>query len=211
MRWVTSISLLLMVAGCTSGGGLSATTQPVTYQNLATTQPSYWLNQPTVASASATDFARLWAAAEQVSRNFLFRLDRQDYRSGVLTTIPLVSAQWFEPWRQDVYTAHDRLESSLATIRRTIEFDFTNNFDGTYTATPKVLIERASIAEIRITSVTSYSRVFNPAPKPKDVASGTSESDQGINLVQRYWFATGRDLKFEAVLADAVKDELRTP
>ena len=211
MRWILPVCISLVLCGCIVHQQNPAATQPATFADLATTQPSYWFAKPAVSSVTAADFDRLWAAAEQVSRDYQFRLDRQDYRAGVLTTFPLISAQWFEPWRQDVYNRHDWAESSIATIRRTIEFDFSRNPDGTFSAAPKVLVERETISEIRITAVTNYHNVFNNAAKPKEQPNGTIESDQGLNIPARYWYAEGRDQQFEIALGEAVKAELKKP
>ncbi|MBV8781750.1 MAG: hypothetical protein JO353_10170 [Phycisphaerae bacterium] len=209
MRWAVPISLLFIAAGCITHMQNPATTQPVTFQDLSTTQPTFWLQQPAAASVSSPSFDRLWSAAEQVARNYLFSLDRQDYRQGVLTTVPLVSAQWFEPWRRDLNTLHDYEESNLASIRRTIRVDFVNNQDGTFTATPRVIVERKTMAEIRITAITSYRSVFVPAAKARDQQVGTTESDLGVQLPRQYWYALGRDQNFERVIADKMEQQLK--
>jgi hypothetical protein len=200
--------LLAIASGCILHPQNPAATQPVTVLDLSTTQPSYWLSQSPTAQVSAANFEQLWRASEQTCRNHLFTLDREDYRTGVLTTVPLVSAQWFEPWRGDVWTIHDVEESSSATIRRTLYFNFSRNGDGSYTCTPRVIVERQTIAERRITSVTDYVNVFNTARDPNDQQHGTLESDLGFILPTRYWYVLGRDPAFERVLADDVRQEL---
>jgi hypothetical protein len=192
--------------GCITHPQNPAATQPPTAVNPATTQPSYWLDQPAPANAQADDFQRLWSASEDVARDFLFRLDRQDFRAGLLTTRPMVSAQWFEPWRRDVRTAKDRNESSLATIRRTIRFEFAQEAEGgAYRVTPKVLVERQSMAEQRITSSVVYQQYFRRPLRPQDRPRGTRESDVGIYLPNRYWYPIGRDQAFEKALAEAIQ------
>ena len=218
MKWLYALSPVFCVAGVFSVAGLiggcimhpmnPAATQPATVLDLNTTQPSYWLGQPPVGTASSADFDRLWKASEQTARNFLFTLDREDYRSGELTTVPLVSAQWFEPWRRDVYTVHDIEESSMATIRRTIYFNFTRAGDGTYTVAPRVIVERATIAEKRITAVVNYTDIFNNPRDPTQAQHGTLESDLGYNLPPRYWYVLGRDPAFEKVLAENIRSRI---
>src|SRR5579872_7398782 len=95
------LSVLLLAAGCITEAQHPAATQPSTWQDPSTTQPSYWLNQPAEVTIHGDDFEKLWKACEQSARDYMFQLDRQDYRSGLLTTVPLTSAQWFELWRQD--------------------------------------------------------------------------------------------------------------
>ncbi len=203
------LSVLLLAAGCITEAQHPAATQPSTWQDPSTTQPSYWLNQPAEVTIHGDDFEKLWKACEQSARDYMFQLDRQDYRSGLLTTVPLTSAQWFELWRQDVKTINDAELSSIATIRRTATFQFQKNPDGSYDVTPRVLVERQTIAEKRITSVTTYSGIFALARDPNDNPSGTPESDQGIIIRPRYWYALGRDAALERDLARSVEKKLR--
>ncbi len=186
------------------------TTQGATDVSLATTQPAYWLDQPATAAATAADFQRLWDASEDVARDFLFRLDRQDYRAGVLTTRPMVSAQWFEPWRREVRSWDDRAESSLATIRRSVRFEFERVGEGdAYRVTPNVLVERQTLAEQRITSVVAYRQFFTRPVRPELRQRGTRESDVGIFLPNRYWYPTGRDAELERALAEAIQKKVK--
>jgi hypothetical protein len=214
MRWIWPICVVCLIEGCLIGGCIThpqdpAATQPVTMMDLATTQPSYWLQQPAVGTVTSADFDRLWNACAHTARSHLFTLDRQDYRSGELTTAPLVSAQWFEPWRHDVHTLHDVEESSMATICRTIYFNFARNGDGTYTVAPKVLVQRQAISEKRITAVVNYTSLFNSTRDPEDRQQGTLESDLNFIIPPRYWYVLRRDPAFEKVLAEEVRDQMR--
>ena len=207
-RFHLVLLLAAALAGCVTQPQNPAATQPATAIDLATTQPSYWLDQPAPASATSHDFQRLWTASEGVARDFLFRLDRQDFRAGLLTTRPMVSAQWFEPWRREVRTAKDRNESSLATVRRTIRFQFDRLDDGSYRVTPRVLVERQSLAEQRITSSVVDQGYFRRPLRSQDRPRGTRESDVGVLLPNRYWYPIGRDAALEKALAEAVQKEV---
>jgi len=203
------IFLPLFLVGCMSEPQHPATTQPATVMKpLATTQPAYWYDQPALATADSADFQKLWDACEDVARDFLFKLDRIDYRAGVLTTVPMASAQWLEPWRRDARTLYDVEESSLATIRRSIRFEFEKQADDTWQVAPKVLVERQTIAEQRITSVVLYRQVFSPAVSPRFRPSGSHEADVGIQLPARYWYPLRRDSEFERAIAQAVQKKL---
>jgi hypothetical protein len=170
--------------------------------------PAYWISQPATATVSGADFQRMFHACEHVARDFLFKLDRIDYREGVLTTQPMVSAQWFEPWRRDAPTGYDCAESSIATIRRTIRFEFTRQPDDTWEVAPKVLIERQAISEKRITAVVRYRNVFSAPAGTSYRPYGTRESDVGVMLPERYWYPVRRDSTFERALAQAVRQRL---
>lgn len=200
--------LLTLCSGCLIRPWNPAATQPATVQNLATTQPIYWLSQPPTASVLCDDFDKLWNQTENTARECLFTLDRQDYRLGLLTTKPLVSRQFFEPWRPDCRTLRDDELSSTATIRRTLQFQFTRVSETQWVVTPIVLVERDSILERRVTATISYRDAYLIDPKSNDEPSGTREEDLGIVLPARYWYLTGRDPQFEQYLAEKIKRKI---
>jgi hypothetical protein len=199
----------LILTGCITHSQHPSAAQPSTAIDPATTQPSYWLEQPATATVTGIDFDRMVDACEDVAGDYLFKIDRVDYRSGVVITAPTVSSQWYEPWRRDNQTLRDVEESSVATIRRTIRFEFTRLPDGvSYEVSPKVLVERQSVAEKRITSVVLYRGVFT-AGRGRERATGTRESDVGIILPARYWYPIRRDAAFERLLAREVEKKLK--
>ncbi len=155
-------------------------------------------------TVAANNFDRLWRACADAARDRRFVIDRRDYRGGVLTTEPLVSAQFFEPWRRDAITPDAVAESSLATIRRTIRFEFTRQEGDRFTVIPRVTVERYSSGERRITSATLYRSAFR-----RTTATGTRESDRGVVLPPRYWYNVGNDAALEKALAEAVRRRLR--
>lgn len=210
------LAIVLAAAAALAGGCIGqpsnpAATQPVTDVDLATTQPSYWLDQPATATAQAADFNALFAACEDTARSYFFRLDRIDFRSGLLTTLPMISAQWFEPWRADTVTLYDRTESSIASIRRTARFEIARNPEGVYEATPKVLVERLSLAEQRITSVVLYRTIFTRPIDARLRQSGSREADAGVMLQRSYWYPVRRDSELEAKLAAEVQKRVARP
>jgi hypothetical protein len=186
-------------------------TQPATAVDPATTQPSYWLARPAPVTIQCPDFETLWNTCTDAARDFLFVIDRTDYRAGVMTTKPLTSSQWIEFWRPEVRTIDDSAQSSLAAIRRTIHFEFTKLADGSYEVAPKVLVEREAIAEQRITSVTGYRGVFTRPRNSRDIPRGTKEFDVGVQLPSRYWYVVGRDEAMEKALADSIEKKLKNP
>ncbi|HEY7116462.1 MAG TPA: hypothetical protein VH475_07750, partial [Tepidisphaeraceae bacterium] len=154
--YLPSSILVLLLLGCITHPQNPAATQPATAIDLATTQPTYWYARPGVAQVRNADFQNLWEACKDTARAYLFALDREDYRSGVISTAPLISKQLVEFWRPDTGTAAAVFANSTAAMRRTIRFEVTREPDGTYTATPKVLVERESILERRTTDVSQY-------------------------------------------------------
>ncbi|MDQ3440583.1 MAG: hypothetical protein M3478_09575 [Planctomycetota bacterium] len=189
VRSIVLVALAALLAGCAGSSRRHASTTRPTTSQIARAN-----------TITADDFDRLWRACADVARSRQFAIDRQDYRGGVLTTEPLVSAQFFEPWRRDAITADAVAESSLATIRRTIRFAFTRHDDGTFAAVPQVTVERYSSAERRITSAMHYRSAFR-----RTMATGTRESDRGVALPTRYWYRIENDGALEKDLAEAVR------
>lgn len=208
MSWLRLLAIAPLLGGCIIRPQNPAATQPATAVNPATTQPVYWLDQPANAVAQSPDFQQLFSASEETAREFLFRIDRIDFRFGLLTTRPLISKQWFEFWRPDVRTWDDLAESSLTTIRRTIRFEFRHVNEGSYEVSPKVLVERQTWAESRITSAVVYRRVFQNEIDPQDRPRGTRESDVGVRLPNRYWTPIGRDPALETALVRSIEKKI---
>jgi len=203
---------LVLVAGAFFGGCIGApqnpaATQPVTVSDPATTQPSYWLSQSAGATVTSQDFDELIKSTETVLRDYCFVIDRLDYRLGLITTEPLVGAQFFEPWRRDNQTMDDVAKSSLGTRRRTVRVEIVRNDDNTFTAALKVLLERQTVAEQRITNVVSYRGARRPT-EARDVPRGTKESDQGVLIPSKYWYPIARDEALEKKLASEIQQFL---
>lgn len=195
-------------AGCAGNRVAAPATQPVTDVDPTLAEPEYWYAQPATTVVTHADFDALWDAADAAARGRMFAPDRRDRRGGVLVTEPVVSQQWFEPWRQDTLTGDAWAESSLAAVRRTIRFELARRDDGTYALTPKVLVERYSLAENRVTNVVLYRSAFRLGRVTETTPRGTRESDQGIYLPARYWYAIGRDAALEQAIANDVQKRL---
>lgn len=195
--------LLLSAAGCITGPSRPAATQPATAIEPAQADPLYWYRQPAVVAVRDANYERLWSAAQSVARDYFFTLDREDYREGVLTTLPLTSMQWFEFWRRDVVTVNDLARSSLQTLRRTIHFKVEKDPDGGYRLSPKVLIEQYATVGQRLTYVGYYTRASDVGRQV-----GSVEMDEGQANPPQYWFAIGRDHALEKRLAESIRHEL---
>jgi hypothetical protein len=168
------------------------------------TRSPYWLKYRAVATVSDADYDALWDAARRAARACSFSIDRTDYRDGIMTSKPLVSKQFFEVWKGDVVDAHDLLQSSLGSMRRIIHFQITHGENGGYILQPKVIVERYSAAERRITSVAQYLNVFS-----YEHGLVGEETDEGQLVPIEYWYAVGRDPHLEKHLADLVEGYLK--
>ncbi|HYE18493.1 MAG TPA: hypothetical protein VEA69_08615 [Tepidisphaeraceae bacterium] len=208
----TALLAAIPIAGCIKSAPWDA--PHATAIDPATTQPVYWLTQPSPVQVRATDFEAAVDAAKDVIRNYLFEVDRVDYRAGLVTSRPLVSKQVFEVWRPDTGTVGQALDNTLATIRRTIHVDIDRNPDQTFTLNPKVLVERLSLQERRLTDVVQYRQAFTGPVGSRGTASraqfardADEETDASL-LPVRYWYATGRDTPMESEVAAKLRDRL---
>jgi hypothetical protein len=178
---VVSIFLLL-ASGCIGSHPANrATTRPVTDVDPAVAEKEHWLARPAVAEARGA-FEPLWEACEQTAHEYHFRIDRRDQRSGLLSTQPMISKQWWEWWRKDAGTFYDTQEATIANIRRTIFFQFRKDGGGGYSVSPKVLVEKESKVD----------------PKYK----------QDIEGPLTYWYSIRRDEALEKKVASSIKERL---
>jgi hypothetical protein len=182
MKIACVVILTVVASGCISHHHANpAATQPVTAVDPALAEKEYWLAKPAVVEVNGS-FDPLWEASEEAAHDFLFRIDRRDQRSGLLTTEPMITKQWWEFWRKDAGTLHDTQEATLANIRRTIFFQFKKNGEAGYTVTPKILVEKESKVD----------------PKYK----------QDIEGPPTYWYSLRRDEVLEKKVAEAIRHHL---
>jgi hypothetical protein len=195
------------IAGCRSNRAADAGVEPATRPTATDVDPvkatpEYWLDQPAVATATGDDFDRLFRAAERAARDRYFVIDQADRRAGLIVTAPSTSKQFFEVWRNDTGTARGTLDSSLATHRRTLRYEFTRNPDGTYTVTPKVLVERYSTQGRRVTVPAYAMAAFDPPAEESDPAYRHYPWDP------TYWYAVGRDAALERKIVRSIETRL---
>jgi len=202
------LATLTFLPGCIGNNLSRPPGQRVTDVPKENAEPVYFMKQSTAASVTAGDFDKLWAAIHRVTRDGGYRADRDDPRLGVYTSRPLVSSQIFEPWRFNVGSLKALVEASLGTVRRTVRWDVTRHDDGTLTATPRVLVERYTVIEHRVTSAAQFNEIFavtreeaeNQRLRALDPAAALLEP-----VPTAYWYGIGRDLDMEQKLADAVR------
>jgi len=202
---LTRIIPLLVLTSCTIGPDLGPPTTLPSYMTAPAIQAGsdYWFNKPAVASVTSSDFYKLWSACRGTLVSDEFEIDQEDYRLGLLSTLPMISKQFFELWRSDAGSPREIMWDSLQTIRRTVRFEFSRQPDGSYLVHPKVLIETTSHPERRITSQAQYSVAFTAIAE-----TTTIHNDQGIAVPTRYWYSLGRDEAMEKQLANSVREKL---
>jgi hypothetical protein len=205
------VLLIVAVASLAPGGCAKrpaapepAATPPATDRDPRLADPDFWWNAPAMEQVEGP-FEPLWSASERAARDLLFVPDRRDFRGGVLTTEPMISSQWFEPWRRELSTASQVAASSVATERRTVRFDFVRRDGEQFAVEPRVLIERQSVSERPLSNAALARTAFG-----RRSTRGTRESDREVYLPDRYWYAIGRDVALERRLADAIRRSLQS-
>lgn len=198
MRLVSSPRLPLLLLGLLlAGAGCSRTATPPPPE--ASAEVAYWEARPAEARVESISYPGLWAAALGALERFRFEPALQDYRGGRLTSEPMVSPQFFEIWRDEIRSTSDRLESSLGTVRRRVTFRLGRSGDDRFWLEPRVVVERLSLREGRITNAIDYRRALGPGRQV-----GSREADAGRPLPASYWYAVGRDDVLERSLLDRI-------
>jgi hypothetical protein len=197
----SAFCLLPYLTGCHARNNDPNAGLKATHVDPETAKFSYWLNQPPVVSVVSDDFDTLWRACRRATEGASFKIDRVDFRDGRLTTLPLVSKQVFEFWRNDTASLPDAAESTVSTVRRTLRWSVQKQEDGTFRATPAVVEERYVMTERRLTSAMQYQEIFSDEHR----VEGSRLQDEGLAPVDVYWYATGRDRTLEKRLAHTVQ------
>jgi hypothetical protein len=200
---VLSAGPLLLASCITDHLANPAATQPATAVSSATTPLSYYLDQPAAAQIDSPNFNALWSACEAVARDYLYELDRTDYRLGVISTKPMVSKVWFEFWRKDAGTCGWVWRDSVQTVRRTLRFEVKRDDSGVFHAVPKVLVEQQTILEHRFSDVTQYRGAFSGARTQAIYATDVSGP-----VPSKYWTPVARDTEMEKQVAAAVRKKM---
>ncbi|MGN6368364.1 MAG: hypothetical protein ACTHN5_08905 [Phycisphaerae bacterium] len=89
-------------------------------------------------------YDNIWQQAMKLLTDCGFRLDRKDYRLGILTTQPLPSAQFVEPWKPEQTTFKNAMENTINMQQRTVRLSISKVPDKPdfYEIAIEVLVER---------------------------------------------------------------------
>ena len=184
-RSMNILLTLTLIVGCTSS-------KPLEYESKSLPAP-----------VPSSNFDQIWDASLASVRDYHFEIDRQDRRAGVITTKPMISSQFFEPWRNELKTADAVAESSLSTVRRTVTINITET-SGQYSATPSVRVERLSRRGRRVTNTAQFTSAFRATPE-----RGSMELDRGIDLPSQYWYDIGSDFALASDVSDQIARRLK--
>ncbi len=128
-----------LLAGCAQTQRVAETPQALTLRGL------------TVAEAMEE--------ATTVLRRLHFGIRNAD--AGVVTTVPLTAAQFFEFWRSDNVGLDSTLEANLHTLRRSVRMDFAETADGGVRIRCTIRVQRLSLPENEVASVSQAYRIYS--------------------------------------------------
>lgn len=142
-------------------------------------------------------YDNIWRQATRLLTYYNYRLDIQDYRRGVLTTLPLGQAQIGEIWRRDAHGLTPALEALInhqkITLRLTI--NAVPGKPGFYEITAQALVERESNPDETITPASEVT-AFGA-----NVISSRSDYD-AKDVSGSYWTLIGHDRRLERKVLD---------
>ncbi len=141
---------------------------------------------------------RLWESVENTLLAFNFDVDRRDRVSGIMTTYPETSTNWFELWRVQPAPAYYWWESNLHTIQRQTEVYIRQApSPGSYELEVKVDRYRRSMEERQVDNAAAAMRLYSgQAPTLSGQMRTPAESS--------YWVRLGRDGHMEQAILDAI-------
>lgn len=153
-----------------------------------------------VSIEDAEQFDRLWDDTVEVLRRYDFIPDRQDRSAGVITTVPVTSAHWFEFWRQDITTGYAFAQSNLSSVRRSakVNIDRSDEQDE-YVLAVRINVERLSTPERQVNSPAGAYVMFGTR-----LPTTTGERLRGKSPDR--WLPVGRDASLESTILARIID-----
>lgn len=156
---------------------------------------------PTLAALRISDRDAFFDATQTLLRELDLPPARVDRETGLLSTVPTTSGQWFEFWRADSRGGYQVLENSLHTIRRTVTVSLARPQGGAagdeYQLSVEVQKERYSAPERQVTTASGALAIYNERLP-------TEEGLRGAASRGAHWVPLGRDVLFEEHLLDRI-------
>ena len=163
----------------------------------------YGSSQKVAVPDRSVDVNEVWQAAQETLRRHRFRLDRVDYRAGIITTMPVASQHFFEFWRHDVATWPDLWEATLNPSRRWVEVTMTRDGENSWNGLGIVVHkERLSSPDRQFNSTGAAYQYFGDS-LPSTTGSLRVTGEEVV------WLDQGRDPAMEEQLLHAILERAR--
>lgn len=151
-------------------------------------------NAPILIASQNQDW--VWEHVVDVVHDY-FEIARENRLDGIIETRPRIGSGLLEPWHRDSVGFHNRLESSLQSIRRR-GFVNVTPAEGGYLVSVEVLKEQEDVNANPDKSV-GGSTFQESRPLQRDLTLVVGdEAPQG-------WIAMGRDIDLEIRILDAIR------
>jgi hypothetical protein len=151
---------------------------------------------------SGVDVNSAMRTSELVLVGMNFVIDKEDPNLKIITTKPLAGGQFFELWRKDNVGGYNVAQSSLHTIRRTVELGFNIN-QGQACISCVVKIERLSIPEKQIDSAARSYSLFSRSNQSMQHLTLNAAQEQKMD-----WIDLGRDNRLETAILDRIDKKI---
>lgn len=194
-------------------------------------------SQTTIVTApveiDAREYARVFDASVLVLRDLGYRVDRQDYRFGRVTTWPKGSATAAEFWRHEEFTPYQSLEATLNSQRRSIivmldPVEPSPEPDASATLTGRPLAPLPGTPTSNANSQTYRLRVevlVEEHQRPTEYLNGSTTGNRmnsalrevpaelaNRGIAASYWQPTGRDPYMESrIVAQIIRKSVELP
>ena len=168
----------------------------------------------------ATEYHRVFDAAVRVLREEGMRVDRQDARFGVITTVPHGSPTMWEPWRSGNRSLGQALDSTVNDQRRRTTVSLTPQADSqearadthegiqvvgmTGAEAPTAYLLRVDVQVERHAAPVHYITQSMAGNAVMRSLRATPEELKRRNIAGRYWQPLGRDVALEGRLVAAI-------
>lgn len=170
-----------------------------------------------------SEYDLIFQAAMDVLQNQGYRLDRHDYRFGVVTTYPKVSPTLGEPWYSDNTTAQQAVASTVNYQRRRVNIRLVPDPEATAAAAKQLTAEQAIAsssanplpggylldAQVLIEQVETPLRYLTGSTASGRIARDLRDAPADLkerNIKENYWRVIGRDTGLEQkLMADILR------
>lgn len=159
---------------------------------------------PQALTVSGVTVAQAMEEAVTVLRGMHFGIQNAD--AGVITTVPLTAAQFFEFWRSDNVGLDSTLEANLHTLRRSVRMDFAETGDGGVRIRCTIRVQRLSLPENEVASVSQAYRIHSQStPTMQRLALNPSQKEAVT------WIEMGDDPALAAEILGKVARNTKQP
>jgi len=149
-------------------------------------------------------------AGEEVLAKMHFIIDKADPEAGLIRTLPLPAAQFFEFWRSDNIAPKSAVEANLHSIRKTVELKISKQSADSTKEKPQKLciacdvkVERLALPEHEVSSSARAYEMFSQSSRSMQILKLHAEQKKGMA-----WVDLGQDQQLAAEILRRIENKL---